>query len=244
MITDKTPIYRYVSFDRFSKMVYDKKLAVISPKKWPDGYERYWLKWLDSESGKQRLRDWLTADGVDIDQAFETVNQICRYLGKMTYCLCFSEEKDAEVLWNAHSDNNHCVMFATTEEKLRNNLPDPFDCTVKPIFYDFDSSTHFTRFLSQIYIIDGKPSLWDIDELFLHKRPCFLYEKEVRLICRVDEPSDNGVIEFDIPYLNELIDGVMVHPAAEEYYVSLVKLMCEQHDIPFWGKSELYTLKL
>ena len=244
MVPENTPLYRYVSFDRFSEMLYEKKLAVISPRKWPDGYENYWMKWLDSETGKQSLRDYLAEAGTDCDKVFDNVNEICRYLNDMTFCLCFSQAKDAEVLWNAHSDNNRCIMFATSEESVNTSIPELSCCPIKPINYDPNLGSDYSRFLSYIHIIDGKASLFDIDELFLQKRDCFTYENEARLIFRSDKPYENGIIKFDITDLSKLIDGVMVHPAAEDHIVSLVRLLCDQHGIPFWGKSKLYTFRV
>ena len=40
------------------------------------------------------------------------------------------------------------------------------------------------------------------------------------------------------PYL---IKGVMVHPLAPDWYVDTVKIFCNNHSIPFEGKSKLYS---
>lgn len=43
-----------------------------------------------------------------------------------------------------------------------------------------------------------------------------------------------------ITCLNKYISGVKVHPMAEEWYVELIKGLCEEHNIKFEGQSNLY----
>lgn len=49
-------------------------------------------------------------------------------------------------------------------------------------------------------------------------------------------------VNFFLPikYLNKYISGVKVHPMAEEWYVELIKGLCEEHNIKFEGQSNLY----
>ena len=43
-----------------------------------------------------------------------------------------------------------------------------------------------------------------------------------------------------IKELSDYIIGVRVHPQAEEWYVNLIKKICEEYHIKFIGQSELY----
>ena len=49
-------------------------------------------------------------------------------------------------------------------------------------------------------------------------------------------------VNFFLPikYLNKYISGVKVHPMAEEWYVELIKGLCEEYSIKFEGQSNLY----
>ena len=89
----------------------------------------------------------------------------------------------------------------------------------------------------------GSVGYIDFDEWFLHKRKCFDYEEEVRLLIL---PSDlnlrNGKkIMIDIPDLTSFIDGVMVNPLADEEHIKLVKMICRHFGICFLGPSRIYA---
>lgn len=42
-------------------------------------------------------------------------------------------------------------------------------------------------------------------------------------------------------HIPKFIKGVMVHPLAQQWYVDTVKMFCEINNVPFEGKSMLYT---
>ena len=67
------------------------------------------------------------------------------------------------------------------------------------------------------------------------------YEKEVRLIFTSVEKSEDEIRKIPIPILSDFIDGIMVHPLANNDYVSLIELLCKQFNIPFLGKSQIYS---
>ena len=46
---------------------------------------------------------------------------------------------------------------------------------------------------------------------------------------------------IDIPDLTSYIDGVMVHPQAEDWIVSLVESICKRTGLNFEGKSKMYS---
>ncbi len=46
----------------------------------------------------------------------------------------------------------------------------------------------------------------------------------------------------DIPQVSDLIESVMVHPKAEDWYVSIIGDICEREGIRFEGRSQLYGI--
>ena len=47
--------------------------------------------------------------------------------------------------------------------------------------------------------------------------------------------------EISYAHIPDFIEGVMVHPLAPDWYVEVVKEFCKRNNIPFEGKSKLYS---
>ena len=47
-------------------------------------------------------------------------------------------------------------------------------------------------------------------------------------------------INVDVESLDEYLLGIRVHPLAADWYVTLIKTICDKYSIPFEGKSDLY----
>lgn len=54
---------------------------------------------------------------------------------------------------------------------------------------------------------------------------------------------DNNVRIEDAGDISEFLEGVMVHPLAPQWYVDIVRGICETRKIKFDGQSEIYMLK-
>lgn len=244
---NSTIIYRYIGFQRFVDLLFNKELTLVSPSEWPDEYELYWLKLLESPDGVKQLQHYI---GTFLPQQHHAQTQndileLCRLTYSSAYCLCFSKEKDSEVMWNAHSDNRQCIMFAVKQESLLKLLDaNNIDSTVKEVQYDLTSTAIENSFFSQFKLYADNTVLWDKDDLLLKKRNIFSYEKEVRLIAYSHTaPKTNAgkkLLSIPIPDLSTFIEGVLVHPSAESSYVSLIALVCSQFKLNFWGKSSIY----
>ena len=236
MVDVHTLLYRYLSADRFIEMVFSNSLAVINPSLWVDSFEKYWLNLLNLPEGKTLLYDYVERKGGNPSTDAETIMQLCQYQYDNSFCLCFSALKDAEVLWSAKSYSNKSVMFETTAGKLIELVPSG---TVERVQYDLESNT-IDDFLSRFDIFPEAISHFNTDQLLLHKRKCFSYEEELRLIMKPDEFHEGKIIKYPIPDLRELINGVMVHPLATPETVGLIEVICNTLQLPFWGKSKVY----
>lgn len=239
-------LYRYLPFERFYQMLINQELVLVSPKKWDDSFEQYWLKWLATDDGAKGLATLVKKRHTKSTDAERKVGEFIEQLYNHTFCVCFSLLKNAEVLWNARSDNHHCIMFATNEDRIDTIIGDKASHTVKEVHYDLENYCNPQSFFQKISIRRSATGFFDQDDLFLHKRECFSYEKEARLIAYQWESSvsdgkkNPDIIRFSIASLPDFIEGVMVHPAAEKSFVDLINLLCQQYSIPFWGKSNIY----
>lgn len=52
--------------------------------------------------------------------------------------------------------------------------------------------------------------------------------------------TESGLLPVSIPDLRAFIDGVMVHPSADQEYVEVIELLCDHFSLPFFGKSRVY----
>ena len=242
MVVNELPLYRYVSFERFIQMLFFQELALIHPSKWDDSFELYWKCFFETKEGREQLDAYVKQFEGDEKKHAETAIKLCRYKYDNSYCLCFSREKDAEVLWNARSDNRHGIMFATTRSKIYNLFSEDENVIIKEVQYDLERTQPQT-FLDSFQFAPGWALHENPDELLLHKRKIFSYEKEVRLILSPAEKPEYPILKYPISDLSTFIDGVMVHPLASDAYVSSIKLLCEHFNIPFWGRSEVYSFK-
>ena len=130
-------------------------------------------------------------------------------------------------------------MWETTDERIEKINP-KFD--LAPVQYDLEEMG-LRGFLHQFVTYKGKAAIIDAHKLFCHKRSIFSYENEIRVI---DVESINSTTEkcsFHIASLPDFIEGVMVHPLAEDEYVKLVEEICNHFNIAFLGKSQIYEMK-
>ena len=247
-VNDSHRLYRYMSFERFNEMLYTKKISANNPSLWPDQYELYWLRALSTAAGQKKLYEYIQSkvDKSSGDWSAENAANLLKLSCNCIYAICFSKVGDEELMWRANSDNNHAVMIETSAGKVNalqdNN--DQYTLLLKDVEYVPDNNYTLETLLTKIHVFSAKSIGYEnIDELFLTKRECFSYEKEARLLV---EPNDLAYKEnrvlLDIPCLEELIDGVKVHPNAKDYHVDLVKTLCEKNNISFMGKSMLYTV--
>lgn len=243
MVEDILPLYRYIPFHRFIQMLFFKEIAVVTPSLWNDGYELYFLKLLGTPEGEIMLRNYLSRYNGSQEKNSQSVQQLSDLLSRRTYCLCFSESKDSEVLWRANSDDRKGIMFATTAGRIEALFSSDDMAVIKRVNYDLEEMDMTSDYLQLFDAYDGGVGCSDIDEPFLHKRACFSYEKECRLLVRPELINEDKVRKYAIPNLSTFITGVMAHPLADKDHVELVKKICETYDINFEGQSEVYQFK-
>jgi hypothetical protein len=98
----------------------------------------------------------------------------------------------------------------------------------------------------QISGIKGQGASWKIDEKMKTLNDT---ERIEEINKRLDEYMDikqipgkpEDALYVDIPDLSKYICNVRVNPFAEDWYVELVKKLCDEYGINFGGKSKLYA---
>lgn len=238
-------VYRYMSFRRFCELLFHQEVALVHPSKWPDQYETSVIRILQDPRNCRALETLFTSHGLSFEKQFDSFLEIIQYEMDNMFCLCFSRSKDAEVMWNAYSFQNNSVMIRTSIEKLQ--ALDPESLTVFRVRYDLENSILGTLLDNCTFQGDNVSSFSNIDEIIKHKRKCFRYENEMRLvgISPFEGPHriNNGILYLPIENISDFVERVMVHPLADDGYVALIKEMCAHFGINFWGRSKIYEFK-
>ena len=108
-------------------------------------------------------------------------------------------------------------------------------------------STQLDFLLENCEFEAGGLTIHHSDELLRHKRKCFQYENELRLIGGSFDDSPHrmgdGIVYLPIADISNFVERVMVHPLADDGYVSLIEKICQYFGIQFWGRSKIYEFK-
>lgn len=231
-------LYRYISLQAFCELIYNKQLTFKQPKMWPDQYEGYSYKLLDSPEGKDHINEILNKR-ISESKHRQNAQNMLRLLGDSLYCVCFSLNKNEEVMWNAYGYHNQTIMIEVEEDKL--NFANAPALYILPVEYDLEE--HGLAFLtSNLFEYDSGIVIENATDSMKHKRKCFSYEKEVRVIIQDIEHSNEEQRRYDIEDISSLVTGVMVHPLATPEYVKMINTLCDTFSLKFLGKSNIYDL--
>ena len=257
MLQPATQLYRYMSFDLFLQIVFSEKITAVRPCKWKDSFEQYWIKYLNTSEGTIKLEEYVKESIVQQEYVQDTVKKLkglVNALYHFTFGICFTEAEDEELMWRASNTDDRTVMIVTDVAQV-NRIGEEnamFGAVLKRMQYDLEDHCGIEDLLNKFGFFDGAAILNDPNDLILHKRKCFAYEREVRFLYTPDDTdelqdADGKVIELydlEIPDLNGFIKGVMVCPTAKDRHVRLVEEICRHFNLTFLGKSELYDFKI
>lgn len=245
-----------MSFDQFLQIVFTKKMTAVLPRKWDDGFEQYWLEYLKAPHGKKCLERFVMEHFKDVEEyvsgSVAVLESLVGTLYNTVYAICFTEAGDEELLWGAKNKDDKTIMICTTASmvnRLGNNT-ELFGPALERIQYDLEDHGGINELLNKLGFVVGMAELNSPYDLVLHKRKCFAYEKEIRLLCSPNDLNalkDNDgkrreTVELDLP--ENFIQNVMVCPTAKDRHVKLVRDICEHFGLPFLGKSSLYNFKV
>jgi len=209
-------LYRYIPFETFADIVINKRLTLVSPLLWEDSYEGWFWKSL-SESVKKGVSD-------SIKKALNSI-----------FALCWSKNCDSAALWSIYSYGQKAIMIETTDEKLSKLSK----ITIKEMDYSNDAHLTIDEFIDLLV----HPSRDNLFLPFTKKRNDFSHENEVRIFATKPNPDGTAKsISLPIDSIPSLIQDVVVHPFAPDWFVDIVKEFCKKFSIPFSGKSTLYTI--
>lgn len=283
-------LYRYISFEDFTRIVTLNKDRAARPVIWKDSYEGYLFKYMDNENLKRKLVSsiyWYVCPR-NYRKTIENYFKLW-HSRWWTYAQCWTKQEESELMWRANSYGNHAIKIESEVEDIKEIMEMSFDKNYfglmdKEVKYDLKSASDET--LRQQ--IDELHISLAVNEPYFHKAECYSSEYEYRFTiqdnrlfqieelacsgalykinekinnlnthdekieevlgriskfeCQWREESIDNNLFFDIEKdeLSKYIHSVVVHPDAEDWYVELVKEMCNSTKINFEKKSNLY----
>ncbi len=106
--------------------------------------------------------------------------------------------------------------------------------------YKYHDEEDATQHIKALLVINEHPKMIDIlDSMF----PNMEKEEQVNQLAELLNKGNKCQKIKDISYAHipNFIDGVLVHPFAPDWYVDIVCEYCKRNNIPFEGKSRLYS---
>ncbi|MGN4127404.1 hypothetical protein ACMGD3_20685 [Lysinibacillus sphaericus] len=252
-------IYRFISFETFIDMIMRQSLTFVHPSLWDDPYELLLLKdklKKSSESAK------LTSTGFDLGTILE---HIVTY---KLYCQSWSKVHESDALWRIYNHNNASVRIEidlNDISKLENvetleveYLDAPYEVSEEDHFYDLlkikrkaFSHEHEVRLVTHYKFNDDE----DIKEHFMDYLKLsgdskFFRNIEIedipaevdRVLSKLNANLENKTFHIYYGHIDNFIKSVMLNPFAPEWFNDTLKMVCEQHEINYLGKSELYKI--
>lgn len=232
-------LYRYISFQSFCELVFNSELTFKQPKTWPDQYEGYIYRLLDTDNGKSAIKKLISEKIADQSRGDEMV-RLLQLLGESAYCVCFSRNRDKEVMWNAYGYNGQAVMIEVDDAALE------FSGASSPIvlLVEYDLEKYQMTFLKDnISKHQYGVSVRNAEDILKHKRACFAYEQEVRMIMKEIAHPNEGTMKYEIRNISAFITGVMVHPLATAEYAKVIEMLCSNYGLKYLGKSKVYDFE-
>lgn len=231
---------RYMSFQRFCEILFNQELVLVKPEMWHD---KYIFQVINCDEGKNKVGNYLKEKynfaEDNVDKMLKFIKLIC----DSTHCLCFSKSIDAEVMWNAYNYNSQAIMMITTSDQIEKLFPFSLDFELRSVHYDLENSG--LKFLFDLLKADDcSISITNSHHFFTHKRKCFKYENEFRIIVTSLRNIKKDFLSYHIDDLSTFINGIMVHPLAPDSYVSLIEKMCNTFNVKFLGKSNIYDFNV
>ncbi|RKU27946.1 hypothetical protein C6497_10200 [Candidatus Poribacteria bacterium] len=242
---DDDILWRYMSFEKFVNMLDTKTLFFTRAYKYEDPFEGYLPRWV------QEVYIDSFKDHPILSYSVDCAKKIDEIRHKYVMCNCWHQnEEESMAMWQQYRISNTGIAIKTTMERLKNSLKDNIEVFIGEIEY-LQRSTYANR-----YVHKYQESKSDEKWLYLpyfHKRTCYKYENEVRLIMDADQIIEhvfnntsvedilnNIFIKENLPDIdnkgrtynvdvNTLIAEIVISPYAEKWIKSTVQSVVHQY---------------
>ena len=260
-------LYRYISFESFVGMVQNKALTFVLPELWDDpkegapferlistlehGYEQIIFQIMYNKTYAQCWTKLSESDAMWRIYSFnnraiqiKSSEEKLRALPEIHVVpVKYSDQFDFDTKILANPSNildeflrslamKRCAFEHEKEVRL-----------IKPYLFqdDDDIKRHYDTFraLAGLYKDKDSRSVEMLESMYPGKSVEDQAKSVVKLLNLGNEKQKTIEIPFDT--ISSFIAGVKVHPLAPDWYVEVVKEYCKRNDLPFDGRSTLYS---
>lgn len=249
-------LYRYVSFETFIGMIQSQSLTFVLPELWDDPKEcasfEYYVKHEDNIYKKSILLSlyfktfcqcWTTLAESDAMWRIYSYNNRAIRIG--------IKRKNVNLLDNVktvnveYTDNLDCVFgkgidgYIKTLSKKRTAFAHEKEVRLIK-HYKFSGIDDFEQHIYAWQVISEHPKRFEVLEEHF---PGESMEDKVKSVVKMLNIGIHAekTIEVSFSHIPNFIDSVLVHPFAPKWYVDIVHEFCRRNNIPFEGKSTLYS---
>lgn len=251
-------IYRFISFETFVDMIMKQSLTFVHPSLWDDPYELFFIK-------SKLIKEIDSVVSISTERLIETI--LHQIITNKLYCQSWTKLNESDALWRIYNHNNTSVRIEIDLNditKLENvetievkYLDAPYDLAENNSFYDLISikrkaflHEHEIRLVTH-YKFNGTEDAREYvkDYLKLSGESKLYEDIEIdnisaeieRIISKLNLNLENKTFSIYYGHIDNFIKSVMLNPLAPEWFNDTLKMVCEQHEINYLGKSRLYN---
>jgi hypothetical protein len=228
-------LQRYISLEKLVSMLHKQSLFFTrvdcllddpfegtSPKIVRKGLRRWYESHRDAGHYKLPMTDEIIEQSIkDFEQGIESERAL------VTVNCWHNRPTENALMWKSYSTNNNGIMIVTDYNRLVNSLEIAQESiqSSEVLYADYESDENI-NFGSTLYAV-------------IYKRHFFSDEKEIRLIHQVSqvnwvhdwvsEECQQGV--YIKANIDELIKEIRVAPFAPDWYLEVVKSVCEKYGL-------------
>lgn len=195
-------IYRYISYEDFTRIVYLQKDRAARPVIWKDSYEGYLFKYMDNEETIKKLISGIYWNVCPRNYVETITNCFKLWHSKVwAYGLCWTMQEESELMWRANAYNGHAIRIKTSVEDVKEIMKNNFDSKVfvlndKKVEYDLENASDETlkRQIDKLHVSLA------VTEPYFHKTNSYSYECEYRFVIQdnrlyqIEDLSCNGAL--------------------------------------------------
>ena len=213
-LTPQTKLYRYVDLASFMSLVETKILTLTNVNAWDNPWEAF--------LGKIPLVD---EDGNDLHPTYSFY--------ELVFAQCWSLISESDAMWRIYSPHKLGIRIESSVDRLQQVGSCGMGYIGKVIYFD-----------SVADLLEKEKPRRSRFDIAMFKRSAFEHEQEVRLLTHADclENCDLESSRVGLPVdPSALIEGLMVDPRAEDWYVDTLGKYCARLSLPVRPeKSKLY----
>ena len=210
-LTDSSPIYRIIPFQRLAELVVIKLNTFVNPSLWGDPFEGWIMEEICSTLSSRNF-------------------EISPCLSGKFYGQCWTSNYASEALWQIYSRGTDGFRIRTTVGKLRESLEREVNngrVIVEEVEYKDAGILKVCDFIDPSKLDDESFLIQSLAKTYMVKRKAYEHEYEIRFIVYCRRPTDDKLFTHKV-YPNKLIDQIMIHPDVSDENFERLKNLIEE----------------